>query len=280
MTDAAEWRGRVGEAWAQEWRRTDRTIGPVNDILVAEVADQLGEIASPRILDVGCGAGATSLALKDRIPAAEIVGVDLSADLVSVASERAAFKPDVRFEAGDAATFKPGGERFDAIVSRHGVMFFDDPVAAFSNFRALAAPGARLVFTCFRGRAENEWAMAIAPILEQFAPAVLAGPPPAVGPFAFADTDKVAAILTAAGFAAPRFEPFDFDFVTGVGDDPVADAISFFRHIGPFAALIRELDEARAAAAVDRLTGIASQHRVGDTVRFRAAVWLVSSQVA
>ena len=280
MTDAAEWRGRVGEAWAQEWRRTDRTMAPLNDALVAAAVARLVDTPNPRILDIGCGAGATSLAIKDRIADAEIVGIDLSDDLVAVASERAAFLPDVRFEAADAATFMPDGRRFDGIVSRHGVMFFDDPVAAFSHFRALAAPDARLVFTCFRARTENEWAMAIAPILERFAPAVLAGPPPPVGPFAFADSDKVAGILTDAGFAAPHFEPLEFDFVTGAGDDPVADSVSFFRRIGPFAALIRELDEARAADAVDRLAAIASEHRVGDTVRFRAAAWLVSTRAA
>ena len=157
MTEAYEWRGEIGDVWAEEWRRTDRTLAPVNDALVAAAAAEAGRFERRRILDVGCGAGATSLALAAALADAEITGIDLSDALVAAARERAGEGAErLRFEVADAAGL--GARRragFDLIVSRHGVMFFDDPVAAFAHLRALAGAGARLVFSCFRDRARQ-----------------------------------------------------------------------------------------------------------------------------
>lgn len=276
MADTFEWQGRVGEVWAQEWRRTDRTLAPLNDALVAEAAPGLA--ADCAILDLGCGAGTTSFALADAVPGAAITGVDLSDALVAVARERAAGRPGLSFEVGDASLWAPaGGGLFDAIVSRHGVMFFEEPVAAFAHLRAIMGRRARLVFSCFRTRAENEWAEALRPIVETFAPRMLAGPPPPTGPFAFADPARIIEILTAAGFAPPRIDPFDFDYVAGDGGDPVAEAIALFRRIGPFAAMLREIDAASAAAAMDALAGVAAAHLARGRIAFRAAAWIVST---
>jgi len=276
MNVTFDWQGRVGEVWAQEWRRTDRTLAPVNDALLARAAPGLPSGA--RILDLGCGAGTTSFALADACPGAAITGVDLSEALIAVARERGADRPSLAFEVGDASRWAPAdGAPFDAIVSRHGVMFFDDAVAAFAHLRTLLGPDARLTFSCFRTRAENEWAEALRPIVETFAPRMLAGPPPPTGPFAFADPARVTDILTAAGLAPPRFEPLDFDYVAGDGGDPVAEAVALFRRIGPFAAMLREIDEASAAAAMDALAGVAAAQLAGGRIAFRAAAWIVST---
>jgi SAM-dependent methyltransferase len=275
MTNRLEWLGRVGDAWAGEWRRTDRALAPLDAPLVAAAGAGAGD--APTILDLGCGAGSTSLALADAIPGAAITGIDLSQALVAVARERAAGRPGLRFETADASAWTPAdGRRFDRIVSRHGIMFFDDPVAAFANVAGLAAPGGRLAFSCFRAREENDWTEALLPVLARHAPPAPASPPDAPGPFAFADPERVRTILAAAGFAAPAIMPFDFDFVAGAGDDPVAEASAFFRQIGPFAALLRTLDDARRAAAIAEVGEIAAAHRAGDRVAFRAAAWIVS----
>jgi len=276
MTEASEWKGRVGDVWAEEWRRTDRALAPVNDALVARVAAQAG--AHPAILDIGCGAGTTSLALAKAVPGAEITGIDLSEALIAVACARARGRAGLRFEAGDAARWAPAAGRFDLIVSRHGVMFFDDPGAAFAHIGSLAAPEAPLVFSCFRDRAENPWVGALGPIFERFAPEALAAPPPPVGPFAFADPERIERIVTGAGFAAPSIEAFDFDFVAGAGGDPVADALAFFRRIGPFAALLKALGEEAGGAAADQLAAILAAHRAGGRIAFRAAAWIVSTR--
>lgn len=278
MTEASEWRGRVGDVWAQEWARTDRSLAPVNDALVAAAAAEAAR--QPRILDVGCGAGATSLALADELPEAEITGIDLSETLIAAARERAAGRANLRFEVADAAAWTPASAGFDLIVSRHGLMFFDDPAAAFAHLRALAGADAGLVFSCFRNRADNEWAAALGPIIARFAPDALAAPEPPAGPFAFGDPARIEAILAGAGFAPPEIRAFDFDYVAGAGEDPVADAVSYFRRIGPFARLLRTLDEGAAEAAVERLAQIAAAHRARGRIVFRAAAWLVTARVA
>jgi SAM-dependent methyltransferase len=278
MTEAFDWRGRVGEVWAEEWRRTDRALAPLNHALLEAAA--MGLPPGPKILDLGCGAGTTSFAFADAFPRAAITGVDLSDALIAVARARAANRTGLAFEVGDASRWTPAdGGAFDAIVSRHGVMFFDDPVAAFAHLRSIAAPNARLIFSCFRARAENQWAEALRPIVEAYAPQMLAGPSPATGPFAFADPARITRILTAAGFAAPRIAPFDFDYVAGEGgEDPVAEAVALFGRIGPFAAMLREVDPASAAAARDQLAEIAAAHLAGGRISFRAAAWIVSTE--
>jgi SAM-dependent methyltransferase len=271
MTGAAEWRGDVGEVWAEEWRRTDRMLAPVNDALVAQAV----ALAPVRILDIGCGAGATSLALADALPAADIVGIDLSAALVGVAETRGGSR--ARFEVADAVTWPGDRDGFDLIVSRHGVMFFAEPVAAFAHIHGLVRCGGRLLFSCFRARDENEWVGALRPVFERFAAASLAAPDPPVGPFALADPARIESILRESGFATPRIAPLDFDFAAGAGADPVGDALAYFRRIGPFATLLRDLERDAGAAAIDLLAEILAGHCAGDRVVLRAAAWIVLS---
>lgn len=273
MTDASEWRGRVGDAWAEEWRRTDRSLAPVQAALLDALLPRLA--AGAAVLDVGCGAGSTSLALADARPDARITGLDLSEALIAAARERADGR--ARFEVGDASAWMPAdGRRFDAMVSRHGVMFFDDPVAAFAHLRGLAAPGAPFVFSCFRARDLNPWAAELAPVIQRFAPEAAAAPPPTQGPFAFADPDRIRAILAAAGFVAPEIAPLDVEFVTGAGTDPVAETLAYFRRIGPFAALLRELGPHHRDEALAMVEAIAAARRNGNRVVFPASVWIVS----
>ena len=275
MSLAYDWRGDVGDVWAEEWRRTDRMLAPVNEALVLAAAEGL---AGPvRILDIGCGAGATSLALADALDEAEITGIDLSAALVAVARERAGGRGRLSFEVADAASWAPAQAEFDLIVSRHGVMFFDDPVGAFTHFGALGRRGVRLAFSCFRGRAENEWIGAMRPVLKRFAPASLAAPEPQAGPFAFADPARIEAILGAAGFAAPRIMPLDFTFTAGAGDDPIADALGYFRRVGPMASMLATLDAPARAEATELMREIVAAHRNEGRVTFGAAAWIVTS---
>lgn len=266
--DKSEWAGRVGDVWAGEQRRTDRTFEPVDEVLVATAANAVEGIAAPRILDTGCGAGTTSFSLAVRLPGATITGIDLSPALIRAATERGAGQRRCRFEQGDATVWA-GEAGFDLLVSRHGVMFFDDPVAAFAHLRTLAKKGGGLVFSCFRSPQENVWASALAHLMP-------GGPadPHAPGPFAFADRDRVAGILSRAGWRDAEATPLDFDYVAGAGDDPVADASDFFQRIGPVSRAIRELDEAggeRLRAALDEQ--VRAHHKDG-VVSFAAAAWI------
>jgi SAM-dependent methyltransferase len=266
--DKSEWAGRVGDIWAEEQRRTDRTFEPVDEALVTTAAAAVEEVAAPRILDVGCGAGTTSLSLAARLPDAVITGIDLSPALIGVAAARAAGEPRCRFAQADATLWQGEGG-FDLLVSRHGVMFFDDPVAAFAHLRSLAKDGGRLAFSCFRSVTENVWASGLAHLMPG-SPA----DPHAPGPFAFADRDRVAGILARAGWRNVKATALDFGYVAGAGDDPIADANDFFERIGPVSRAIRELDGAGRTRLRAALAEQVRAHFDGTQVRFPAAAWI------
>lgn len=268
--DASEWSGRIGDVWSQEWRRTDRSFAGVSQALDAAILAVAPE--SGAALDIGCGAGATSLALATARPGLSITGVDLSADLVAVAEERGRGLATVQFHVGDAADPPPppGGD-YDLAVSRHGVMFFADPPAAFAAIRARLAPDAPLVFSCFNSPTRNPWA---SEIVEAITGEPLGPTGDAPGPFAFADPDYVAALLRKAGWRDAALQPLDYTYVAGEGADPVADAASFLGRIGPAARALAMLAEADRNAALGRLRSVLEPRRDGDAVTFNAAAWI------
>jgi SAM-dependent methyltransferase len=268
--DRSDWLGRVGDVWADEWRRTDRSFVPVDAALVDAAANSVNGGTGLRILDIGCGAGTTSFSIVDRLPGACLTGVDLSAALVNVAQARAAHLPRCHFVQGDAAEWS-AETGFDLLVSRHGVMFFADPIAAFMHLRGLARPGAPLIFSCFRAPALNLWASGLAHLIP--APS----DPNAAGPFAFADEDRVHGILAGAGWQDAAAQPLDFGYVAGEGEDPAADAVSFFRRIGPVARAAADLDETGRARLLDGLDAMVKAHVDGNRVILRAAAWIWSA---
>jgi SAM-dependent methyltransferase len=271
MTEAREWAGCVGGTWAAEWQRTDRSFGDLAPHLDAAIRAALPAGAS-RALDIGCGAGATALALAAAFPSLHITGVDLSPELLTVARDRASrgALPNVTFTLGDARRVAADHAPLDLLVSRHGVMFFDDPVAAFAALHAAATPGAPLVFTCFRAASENRWAADLALAITGAPPQPAEGP----GPFAFANADRVGAIMAAAGWQQAAARPVDYAYRAGAGADPVGDAISFFSRIGPAAGLLRALAPAAREAALARIAALCLRHRGDDAVDFPAAAWL------
>lgn len=269
MTGASDWQGRVGQNWAAEWERTDRSFASLTPQLLHAIAAEPGD----RVVDIGCGAGELSIALANARSHAKVTGIDISEDLIRAAKERARGRGNLAFEVADAAAWESAAGPVDLFVSRHGVMFFDNPPSAFTHFAQIAARGARLVFSCFRSATENLWANEIGRLLP---PAKPAAPVPfAPGPFAFSDPDHVRACLK--GWHDVRFEPFDFVYVVGSGTNPVADALSFFSRIGPAAAAIRTLPDAARATFERGLLELVQSRHVGGRVCFPAAAWLVTA---
>ncbi|MGN3973979.1 class I SAM-dependent methyltransferase [Tsuneonella sp. SYSU-LHT278] len=272
MTDRRDWEGRTGRKWAEEWRRTDRSFAEVTQRLL----DNARRGPVTRALDVGCGAGELSLALAREHGDARILGIDVSRQLIEVARERGAHLPNARFDVADAATWRDREGSQDLVISRHGVMFFPDPVAAFAHLRAQAAPGARLLFSCFRERSENPWASRIAELLPPGK--VQPTEPGAPGPFAFSERAYVEAILVGANWRDIAFEKVDYAYVAGVGGDPVGDALTYFLAIGPAAAAAAELDPDERRVFADRLEAFLAEYRDGSIVAMPAAAWVVSAR--
>ncbi|MDF8333464.1 class I SAM-dependent methyltransferase [Novosphingobium cyanobacteriorum] len=273
MTGAMDWQGTVGRNWAAEAARTDRSFSALTPHLL-ELIDHAAGDSAARIVDIGCGAGQVTAAVAAICPRAKVTGVDISPELVRTAQSRCAAMPNVRVELADAAEWRHTGGPVDLYVSRHGVMFFDDPPAAFRNLAAGAAQGGRIAFSCFRNPAENLWASEIARLLPPSPPSTAPYPP---GPFAFADPDHVCHCM--AGWKDHAFTPVNFAYIAGAGEDPVADAMDFFARIGPAAAAIRELPATARSAFVKALEALVRDHHVGGLVSFPAAAWLITATV-
>lgn len=273
MTDSADWIGRVGKSWASEWQRTDRSFAHLTERLLA-VAQATG---FAHALDIGCGAGELTLRLAADNPQARATGVDISEDLIAISRERGAALRNASFELADAAGWTaPVGLPPDLLVSRHGVMFFDDPVAAFTHIAGQAAPGARLAFSCFRAVGENGWVRELVAALPPGA--ATASDPDAPGPFAFARRERVEAILAAAGWGEPAFEPLDYPMVGGQGEGAVDDAVSYFLRIGPAARAVSLLDGEEKAQTIARLRTAIARHLDNGVVALPAAAWIVTAR--
>jgi ubiquinone/menaquinone biosynthesis C-methylase UbiE len=268
------WNSAVGDTWARMQARLDLAFTPVTAALLSLAAPQPGEDA----LDIGCGTGETTLALAAAVgDDGSALGLDISEPLLARARERAAeLLSDADFRCADAAAYDEE-DGFDLIVSRFGVMFFDDPVAAFANLHRRAAPGGRLCFACWQPPADNLWAtlpmQVVADLLPPQPPADTLAP----GPFAFADPQRVEAVLAAAGWHDIAFHAEPFQMVIGEGDDPVAAAVHFNLRIGPAARAIRDAGPDAEAVAKARLATALAAYAADGVVALPGAVWLVAA---
>jgi SAM-dependent methyltransferase len=273
----AYWNEQAGPVWVAFQERLDAQIRPHGELALEALAPGAGE----RVLDVGCGCGETVLALAERVgPSGTVLGVDVSAPMLALAQQRleAAGVSHATLRMGDAQSAELGAEAFDAVFSRFGVMFFEDPVAAFANLRAALRPGGRMVFVCWRSPQENPWLTgpmaAVAPLV------ALPPPPPADAPgmFALADPARLRRVLDDAGFSDLVVEGREPEIVPGGGS--LEEAVDTFLSVGPVGRALREAGadkevRLRVAEAVGR---VFEQSLQGGSVRMGSAVWLVRAR--
>ncbi|NMO89739.1 methyltransferase domain-containing protein [Actinomycetospora sp. TBRC 11914] len=267
------WDGAAGAFWTEHADRFDRAVAGYDPHLEAAAAVVAGE----RVLDVGCGTGATTRAAARRAgPDGHALGLDLSARMLELARARAAAErlDTVTFTRADAQVhpFPPGG--VDVVLSRHGVMFFDDPPAAFANLARALRPGGRLAVLVWQGLEGNHF---IHRVLNAMTPDRDTPYPPADGrpsPLSLADPARVHALLDAAGFVDVHLEGVEEPMV--FGDDPEE---AFAYQIGHQAWLLAELDPATRERAHARLRDdLAAHHEPGAGVRYPSAAWLVTAR--
>jgi SAM-dependent methyltransferase len=242
------------------------------------ILDRLGPSAADRVLDVGCGTGV----LLEEVVAAggAAVGVDISAGMVDAARERV---PAATVVVGDAQTDDLAAlGPFSAVVSRFGVMFFDDPVAAFANVRAATQTGGRMVFACWRGIEENPMFTLGTSVLAAHLEPRPEPPPGAPGPMAFADPDRVRSILAAAGWQDVAVEAIDIECNYAVhGGDGVEERLVMILNTtgGRMAGeqLQAKLGPERWHAILDEVRDELRRHLVDGVVKFNGAGWLVTA---
>lgn len=277
------WNGPSGDRWVREQARIDRAFTPLTAALAEAIAARPGE----SVLDVGCGCGELSLLLAGAVGrTGRVVGVDISEPMLGLAARRSETLRQVEPEAAPvawrladaaSATFEAP---FDAVVSRFGVMFFSDPVAAFSNLRSALAPGGRLAMLCWQDAVLNRWAaLPLQAVTARYGEPDPA-PPDAPGPFAFADRERVVGILRAAGFADAAAEPIAVPMQVGVAGPGVAaldDAVSYATGIGPVSRYLRDRPGIEEGAA-EAIRAALAPHDDGETVTLPAACWLYTGR--
>lgn len=271
QTQHETWNGDSGERWVADADRRDAVLAPVAEALLAASRIQPGE----SILDVGCGCGATTITAASLAgPDGSAHGIDLSEPMLAVARRRAhdTGLTTVSFDAADAQTHPFAGVGHDAVISRFGTMFFDDPVAAFINIGRGVRPGGRLFIATWQPLGLNDWLTVPGAALLGYGtlPESAPGGP---GMFAQADPDLVRSTLTRAGWTA-----VDSRAVTvtlRLGDDPV-DATDYLADSGVGRAVLETVPAPDRVAALRAVTDALAPHTTSDGVHLDAAIWITT----
>ena len=269
------WNGDAGEKWARHQDRLDAMLAPFSRAVLSLASAKAGE----RVMDIGCGCGATTFDFAEAAgDKGRALGVDISGPMVARAKERAAaLGSRAEFLLADAAAHDFGAVQFDVLASRFGIMFFDDPVSAFTHLHKALAPRGRTAFVCWRAFADNPWAalpfVAARPLLPPQEPPV----PGAPGPFAFDDAGRFRDVLAKAGFGSIEIQPFDAELTLGEGADPVEAALNQSLEIGPLARAMKTMPDSARGAISDAVRKALAANLKDGAVRLPGAVWLVSA---
>lgn len=278
------WNGEVGQRWALNQAAVDAMFTSLTEALLERAALRPGA----RVLDIGCGAGDLALQAARRIgPEGRVSALDLSEPLLAVARDRAAREPaggaPIEWLLADAQRHDLGAGRFDAALSRFGVMFFDDSVAALARIRQAIAPTGALSFLCWRSMDENPWIRVPFEAVARMVPDLTPQDPDSPGPFRFAPREKLVAILEQAGFRDIACTKLDRAILLGrdaQGSDAAAieAAARFATEMGPVSRVLREHDPTLLEPAHEAVKrALAAYARQGE-VRLDAACWLVTAR--
>jgi SAM-dependent methyltransferase len=270
----AEWNGALGQRWVTMQREIDRVVVPFGDAALKAAAPQPGE----RVIDIGCGCGDTSIEIARMVgEAGAVLGVDVSRPMLEVARARGALESlaHLAFREGDASEAELPANT-ELLFSRFGVMFFSEPSQAFTHLRKSLRTGGRCVFVCWRAPRDNPWAMA--PLsAARTAMGVTPAPadPDAPGPFAFADEERLRAILASAGLGAIEVQRFDSAITLGATPRSAAE---FAVQMGPASRLVREVGIEHLPIILDAVERTLAPLAAPDgLVSLNGSAWIVSA---
>lgn len=267
------WNGTAGHAWVEMQALLDGAFAPLENLLVDALAAQRPH----RVLDVGCGTGSTTLALARALgDGGRCVGVDISQPMIAAARARAQRTgAAVDFVCADAQTHAFEPATFDRIVSRFGVMFFDNPVQAFANLRRAARDDAMAQFFVWRSADENPFMTAAERAARPLVPGFPERVADAPGQFAFADPQRVRRLLAASGWSG-----IDIRAVDVPCRFPAAELVRYFTLLGPLGRALREADEHMRTRIVAAVRPAFDPYVRGNDVCFDAACWIVAARSA
>jgi ubiquinone/menaquinone biosynthesis C-methylase UbiE len=267
----ALWNDTAGRAWVETQETLDAVLRPFEDVLVEHIAKRKAQ----RVLDVGCGTGSTTLGAARQLgPKGAVVGVDISEPMIALAKQRARSESSpARFICADAQTYAFDEQSFDLVISRFGVMFFDDSVRAFANLRRATAKGGELKAIVWRGPADNPLMTTAERAAAPFFPEMPARKADEPGQFAFADRSRVYSILEKSGWSDIDIEPLDVACTL-----PKRDLERYITRLGPLGRVMPQLDEPTRSRIVAAVLAAFEPYVHGTEVRFTGACWMVGAR--
>jgi ubiquinone/menaquinone biosynthesis C-methylase UbiE len=273
-----DWAGEMGAKWLANLDRFEGMIAPIGEALLKQAEFKPGE----RVLDIGCGGGGTTIAIaKSVAPAGDVLGIDISPDLTTASTKRAADAGvgNIRFICADAANVQLTDAPYDRLFSRFGSMFFSEPHKAFANLASLLRPGARIDLAIWAAPRDNLWMMEMMSIVRRFVdvpPAI----PRAPGPFAFEDLDYLREVVAAGGFSEPNIVAYEgLQPVGGVNASPREAASFVLSSMAAGRLLDEQGPDVRAAAELELIELFKTHHVDGKGVMMQGKAWLVSAKL-
>jgi SAM-dependent methyltransferase len=272
----AYWNGPGGKRWADRQQAQDILLKPIADALIDRAKPTAGE----RIIDVGCGSGATSIAFAQKVgPSGHVFGIDVSGPMLERARASATGDLPVDFALADATVYPFDPASFDLLASRFGVMFFAEPARSFANLRKALRPSGRLAFACWREPRDNPFFMAPLQAVYKHVPKLPQQGPEDPGPFSFASEARVQGILGEAGFTGIAMEPhhLTLDVANGRGLDA---AVQGALEIGPASRALEGQPPELRAAATNSIREALAAFAKGETVPLPASIWIVTARAS
>lgn len=265
------WNGAGGERWVEAQVALDDRLARFGRPALDGAKLQAGE----DVLDVGCGCGATLLEIVEQVGTdGSVLGLDVSDLMLERARERTADRDNVRVECGDAQVYPLEAKSVDLIFSRFGVMFFEDPVAAFANLRRSLRDEGRLCFLCWQGLEKNPWMAVPMSVAAQHAPPDPPPPPGSPGPLSFADPDHVRGILEEAGFKNVDLTSHTPEMHLG---DTAEDAAAFLMRLGIVARMLQDKPEDLRATVEAALREALAPFASDAGIELGASTWVVTA---
>ncbi len=271
MAEQSDWAGARGERWAAQLSGMESMLMQIDEPLIVALRLE----APCRIAELGCGGGGTAMELVRRAqPGSVVHGFDISPKLIELARGRSPHGSSLAFEVADIATAAPE-KPYDRLVSRFGLMFFDDPRAAFTNLGRWLETGGRFAFAVWGPASDNAWITAARDVTARFV-TVPTPEPDAPGPFRYANEGKLLELLGDAGFS--DLEVRDWQGALPIGGHlPPATAADFaLSQFSGFGELLAKAGDDALETARQSLTTIYSDHQRDGAVWMDACVRIVT----